>query len=49
MSNKTESEGHCLSAASFGYLIKCICATKTTESKSQVPTIRQATAKYALS
>ena len=35
MSRKTESEGH-LSAASFGYLLKCICATKATESPEAI-------------
>jgi hypothetical protein len=47
MSRKTESEGH-LSAASFGYLLKCICATKATESGSYLPNLRQTTASYVV-
>jgi hypothetical protein len=37
------------SAASFGYLIKCISATKAEESNGRMPTCRQTTARYVLS
>jgi hypothetical protein len=47
MSRKTESEGHCL-AASFGYLIKCICATKAEELFGLMSSYRQTIARYVL-
>jgi hypothetical protein len=36
-------------AASFGYLIKCICATKAAEANSRMPGRRQPATKYVLS
>ena len=36
------------SAASFGYLIKCICPTKTTESSSRLAARRQTATRYVL-